>query len=126
MRITAFTLLFFLAAVLLFLMHNHADYLLQAYQHGWETWWDLHGRAVSWPWYLDVLPRDNWHLVQTIRNQSVIAASMIGAVSMASLIDDNMRYPKSMWHVLMVAATPFALYAITRAIAFSLIYAIMN
>jgi hypothetical protein len=61
-------------AILLMLIHAHADYLLQAYQHGWATWLDLHGRAMKWPWYLDVLPRDLWHLVQSVRNLSVIVA----------------------------------------------------
>ncbi len=65
------------AALLLMLIHAHGDYLLQAYQHGWVTWLDLHGRAMKWPWYLDVLPRDLWHAVQSLRNMSVIVAAVL-------------------------------------------------
>lgn len=72
-------------AIALMLIHAHADYLLQAYQHGWATWLDLHGRAMKWPWYLDLLPRDPWHLVQSVRNMSVI-------ISVALVLRITYRY----------------------------------
>ena len=56
----------------LMLLHNHADFLLQAYQHGWKTWWKLDKRAKRWPWYVDFLPRDSWHIIQFVRNHSVL------------------------------------------------------
>lgn len=72
-------------AFVLFLIHAHADYLLQAYQHGWWTWWDLHGRAAEWPWYLDILPRDDWHLVQSVRNHTVIFATLFTVMSISGV-----------------------------------------
>lgn len=74
---------FLALAFIVFLIHAHADYLMQAYQHGWWTWWDLHGRAATWPWYLDVLPRDAWHLVQSIRNHTELFAVLFAAGSIS-------------------------------------------
>jgi len=148
---------FFLAsALVLFLVHAHADYILQAYQHGWWTWWDLHGRAAAWSWYLDVLPRDAWHLVQSIRNHTVIFATLFAVVSvsrksfrfspigtwmeknmalrMANLLarKDPMRifsiHATIMTTLWVLQQTVIAelLYGVTRAIAFSIPKAIWN
>ena len=118
----------------LMLVHNHADYLMQAYQHEWATWWDLHGRAIAWPWYLDVLPRDNWHLVQFIRNHTAIIATYAFAVGLSTVGVDmlyDLRSQKiSCWILKHWYAVNFfvilALYGITRAVAFSLVKQLLN
>jgi hypothetical protein len=147
-------------AVLLLLVHAHADYLLQAYQHGWATWLDLHGRAMKWPWYLDVIPRDLWHLVQTVRNMSVIiavvlvlqvtnrtnwegrfACTRVGLAVFFAILntlgwmwrhhipsgDAGTRHKiwGAIWFLLELGIV-LALYGVTRAAGFSVVYAVMN
>jgi len=110
----------------LMLAHNHADYLLQAYQHGWATWWDLHGRAADWPWYLDVLPRDAWHGVQNMRNHTIIVASALiyAECEAYAFWTMNLRY---WWHRFALSLFVTLLcYGLARAVAFSLVKAIMN
>jgi hypothetical protein len=91
-------------AVIFFLIHNHADFLLQAYQHGWKTYWKLYALAPKWDWWLDWIPHDSWHIVQWIRNASVIAGTAICVYEY-----------QSWWFVI-----PFVLYSITRGIGFSI------
>jgi hypothetical protein len=126
--------LWLLLAVVLFAAHNHADYLLQAYQHGWNTWLDLHGRAPKWGLW-DFIPHDAWHIVQSVRNQSLFVAIPVAWVAAANLA---MQWTKGNAYWPMVAdkygrfhAWPgivigLLLYAATRAAAFTLVYEILN
>ena len=126
-------------AVVLMLIHAHADYLLQAYQHGWWTWLDLHGRAAAWPWYLDIFPRDLWHLVQSIRNHSVILGSILAMFGLYQIYiyrwfiaESEMyriRFSPALratvrWAV--IIGTPELIYGLTRAVGFSLVKALWN
>jgi len=126
-------------ALLLMLIHAHADYLLQAYQHGWWTWLDLHGRAAAWPWYLDVLPRDLWHLVQAIRNHSVILGTIFTMLGLYEIyiyrwfIMESEMHRKRLSAVLktvvrwaIIIGTPELLYGLTRAVGFSIVKALWN
>ncbi len=113
-----------IGAVLLFSVHASADYLLQGYQHHWATWLDLHGRAVEWPWYLDMLPRDLWHGVQSIRNHTSIAATLLSAVAVALFVVANDVKSWQAWTLLVLL--PEALYGLTRAVFFSLVKALLN
>ena len=123
-------------------LHASADYLLQAYQHGWSTWWDLHGRAAAWPWYLDFLPRDAWHLVQSVRNHSVILAVALLARTLyrqhaaerflwsrfGTWIPGNSLTSvrgRIVWLCAEMLA-PLALYGATRAVFFSVVKALLN
>lgn len=120
-------------AILLFAAHNHADYLLQAYQHGWNTWLDLGGRAPKWGLW-DFIPHDAWHIVQSVRNQSLFVAIPAAWVGLANLA----MCRRHVWYVPTVAdkygrfhAWPgivvgLVLYAATRAAAFTLAYEILN
>jgi Leu/Phe-tRNA-protein transferase len=130
---------FFIASAVLMLVHNHADYLLQAYQHGWWTWLDLHGRAAPWPWYLDVLPRDLWHLVQSIRNHSAILGAALALVGCYHVYIhrwfigesemNRRRLPgavKAMVRWALIFGTPELIYGLSRAVSFSLAKALWN
>lgn len=94
-----------LVVVLLFL-HHFADFLLQAHQHGWldpksipsgdpllGKWvlltevygvskvrtiaqWKLR-QGKKWAWYLDWIPHDEWHIVQTLRNNTIWVAMLM-------------------------------------------------
>lgn len=62
-------------AVASMIIHVHADYLLQAYQHGWPTYWRLFAGARKWAWWLDWIPHDSWHAVQMVRNLTAFIAA---------------------------------------------------
>jgi hypothetical protein len=71
------------------------------------------------------LPRDAWHLVQTIRNQSVVGGTLCAAVFMRALLDERaLRH--AWWHTALVFVSPFLMYGIARAVAFSLVKQLMN
>ncbi len=71
-------------ALLLFAVANHADYLLQAYQHNWPTWIDLSYRAPHWGIF-DFVPHDAWHAVQFTRNQLLLLAPLLACFAFPML-----------------------------------------
>lgn len=116
-------------ALLLFILANHADYLMQAYQHGWWTWLDLSARAPKWGMF-DFIPHDAWHIVQVLEN----LCRMLGAVAsyfafrMAGALVFPMHvYSQKLWLRRAVVFTAWILpYVLTRGIAFSLAYKLAN
>lgn len=117
-----------IAGALLLLVQAHADYLYQASLWEWWTWLDLTGRAPHWPWYADWIPHDAWHIVQSVRNHAALigAALVFGGICFAlpGKVVKPLR-PRLRW-VLLCLAVMLAVYAVTRAIGFTLVYEIMN
>ncbi len=141
---------FFLVAFALLVLSAHADYLYQAAAPGraWWTWLDLTGRAAPWPWYIDWIPRDGWHIVQTIRNHAGTIGAVLSALVFARWIlsvreqtgnvylDEggeltiNCGNPHSnvSWQRLAVFSIIFSLicYGLARGIGFTLVKELMN
>jgi len=117
-----------IAGLLLFLLANFADYQLQAEQHGWNgLLWERYERAPHWPDPFDAIPHDAWHVAQTIRNtfDKIAAVMIFGAAWLFAEDWMKRRYPFVwLWGVGFIAM--FAVYAITRGIAFSLVYRVLN
>lgn len=55
---------YLLAAFIILAIGHHADYLLQAYQWGWWTWWELDPSGAKF----GPVTFDSWHLAQMVRN----------------------------------------------------------
>jgi len=92
----------------LFVVSHHADYLLQAYQHGWKTWYTLKADAPKWGMF-DFIPHDSWHVVQWVRNNTLVLAVCIGTIY-------GSIYIRPLWAI----AAMFVTYGITRGLGFSL------
>lgn len=114
-------------AIVLFLLQAHADYLYQASLWKWWTWLDLTSRAPHWPWYADWVPHDAWHIVQTVRNHAALIAA---ALAYRCAYRVYIGFPA--WAMRRLPAMPaqilimLACYAVTRAVAFTLVYELMN
>jgi hypothetical protein len=121
-------------AMLLFLASNFADYELQAYQHGWEPTGivDMHHRADKLPDPWDWIPRDGWHVMQTIRNTCDKVGAALAFVGIIMFILyyykdwclDALLYEWRLYVFGLIGM--YALAAITRGIAFSLPYRLLN
>lgn len=57
-----------------------ADFLLQAKQHSWNTFWTLNASAAKWGVF-DFIPHDSWHLVQFARNRFLILGVALAAAA---------------------------------------------
>lgn len=88
----------FIAAFILFLLHNHADYLYQASLWEWWTWIDLTGRAPHWPWYADWIPHDAWHIVQSIRNHAGLIAAAAFMYAITQWMHANFKLAHKAWY----------------------------
>ena len=97
----------FWIGVLLLLLYNHADYLWQGEMHGWKTWLDLTYRAPKWGFF-DFIPHDLWHVVQSIKNHSLLVGS--------PLVFYGFESPSPSLKLLAV----LIVYAVTRAAGFTL------
>jgi hypothetical protein len=114
------------AAAFLFLVNAYADYEYQASMHGWNALLDLSHRAPKWGLF-DFIPHDAWHLVQSIRNQSAIAATACAAIPLFILAGEipwlNRR--RSLLLAGMVIGC-LLLYGAARAVGFTLVYEVLN
>ncbi|HOJ04087.1 MAG TPA: hypothetical protein PK916_08790 [Bacteroidota bacterium] len=100
----------FWIGVLLMALYNHADFLWQAEMHVWPAWLDLTHRAPHWPWYLDWIPHDGWHVVQSIKNHAALLGSALvfyGTVH---------RWRSPWWELVAV----LLVYGLTRFLCFTL------
>lgn len=98
-------MLLLIPGILLLLAYNHADYLWQGEMHGWKTWLDLTRRAPKWGFW-DFIPHDAWHIVQTIKNHSLLLGAPLVVVA----------FDNPIWGFVVLLAS----YAVTRAIGFTL------
>jgi hypothetical protein len=102
-----------LFALLIFAVANTADYLLQAYQHGWPAFFALSADAPKWGIF-DFIPHDSWHIAQWSRNICMILGSVFGAAAGGGFVAYH-RLPYN-WIWMLSAILP---YVITRGIFFS-------
>lgn len=123
-----YTLSFILLAVafVLYLVNAYADYEYQASLHGWNALLDLSYRAPKWGW-LDFLPHDGWHIVQSIRNHSVIIATALAAIPLFVLASE-IRWLKTRIAGVFAAMVIgcLLLYGAARALGFTLVYEVMQ
>lgn len=121
----AYFWLWFGIALLLFVLHGAADYQLQAEQHGWGgLLWERFARAPHWPWYIDWMPHDAWHITQMLWNLSFLA----GVVAACEVARRHvMAYTLFLRaSVALQFGAAWLLYIVGRGIGFSLPYHVMN
>lgn len=70
-----------LFAVLLVIGH-HMDWMYQASLFGWWCYADLTARVGHLVWYLDWIPRDPWHVVQSVRNLCWFCGPVVGMMGL--------------------------------------------
>jgi hypothetical protein len=118
-------------ALVLFWISGWADYELQAFQHGWHGTGliDMAARAPKWGW-LDWIPHDGWHLVQTTLNTSLLiasSASVLFGVAVVSFLEEKIKMLRSVvaWYIAPLLAV-FAFHALMRGASFSILYRLLN
>lgn len=125
---------YLLASIALFLLAGYADYELQAFQHGWNSFLDLSARAPKWG-MLDFIPHDAWHIAQWLRNLAMICAPIFVMRWYARTFNTlgQPTYWRTGWkawmeyhRAWMIFVAVLALYAMTRGLTFSLLYHVMR
>jgi len=85
---------------------NHLDFLLQAYQWKWPTWWTLNPGGKKWGLF-DFIPHDSWHVVFWLRNSTIAAGAFLAVAAVPTAWDS--------WAILLYIAA----YAVTRWLGFT-------
>lgn len=97
-------------AFVLLIVANHADYLLQAHEWKWKTWWVLDSAGLKPPLLLAWLPIDSWHRVFSLKTFCMLAAPAIMVWYHAT------PWPGMFWQAASIAAA----YATARGVGFSI------
>jgi hypothetical protein len=128
---------YFILASVLFLVANYCDFELQAFQHGWNALLDLSARSPKWGIF-DFIPHDLWHIIQWLRNLTMIAGTTLAIKSFWWVLhvfsySDYVCMSPAKWknwacdHKYIVGfVSAIVLYVVTRGVGFSLMYKLLN
>lgn len=120
-------IIYFAAALAMFVITNYCDYELQAFQFGWKSFFDLSARAPKWVQPFDSIPHDLWHITQWLRNITMLTAPifvMFGYANFFSIYPTMWEPPVikflNRYRTLLIFIVVIAVYLIARFIGFTM------
>lgn len=83
-------------------------------------------RGKKWAWYLDWIPHDAWHIVQSLRNTTMWIGLTLTTYALYGLLLSAIPTLTDSWLIVSIVAGQGALYAISRLLLFSVPMWIIN